>query len=226
MFIDKSIIDNVRHNYEKILLYHQYLKHLFITLDCRLEYGDNGKRLLPLSYKRLFANSSDYALHSDRERPGELWLPPWHGRFYVDADCLEDQANVLSIDDYPATQIEYLAFIWTWIGCNDAYVMDQEQPECWLGIVKPQPVEPVPSIYDVANMIWKFIRVEKDAIEEQDKGWIKGRFYPNHMGSKLNGYWKVKRLPLSKLSNIHGIQQLVVSCLTEEFRALDISPNF
>lgn len=226
MFIEKSVIQKVSESYKGMLLYHQYLEGLFKTLDNRLEYGDNGKRLLPVSYKRIFANSSDYALHSHREYPGEIWLPPWHGRFYVDSACVGDPTDYHSIDDYPAKKIEYLAFVWTWIGYNDAYVKSQEQPECWIGIVKPQPADPMTRIYDVASMIWKFIRIEKDATKEEDTGWIRGRFSPNDMGSQLNGQWKIRRLPLQDILSMYGIQQLVVSPITEVFRQLDSSPEF
>ncbi|NET44562.1 hypothetical protein [Okeania sp. SIO2B3] len=113
----------------------------------------------------------------------------------------------------------HLAFVWTWIGYNDAHVADTENPECWIGFMKPQPTDPKTRLYDVCDMAWKFIRIETTT-EEEFEGWIKGRFYPNNFGSQLNGYWEIKRFPLEQLSTMYTIQTLVVSELTEKFNQL------
>lgn len=219
MFISKSTINEALEHYKGMLLYYQYLEHLFEVLDRRLEYGGNGKRLLPISYKRIFTNSNNYALYSHREYPGEIWLPPWHGRFYIDAGCLAEPTDYNHIDDCPISQIKYLAFVWIWLGCNDAYIADKEQPECWLGITEPEPIDPTTRIYEVANMIWKFIRVEQTT-EKQNDQWIKGKFCSNNSNSHLKGCWKVKRFLLQDLSNMYGIQQFVVSPLIEAFNQM------
>lgn len=169
--------------------------------------------------KKLFANSNDYALYSKAEYPCDIWLPPWHGRFYVDTDSLGEDISNLSIDDYPTDRVRHLVFVWTWLGYNDAHVADTEYPECWIGFIKPEPTDPKTRLYDVCDMVWKFIRIETTTAEEFE-GWIKGRFYPNNFGSQLDGYWEIKRFPLEKLSTMYTIQTLVVSQLTEKFNQL------
>lgn len=223
MFIDKSVIDKSVDNYNGMLAYHQYIESLFETLDDRFEYGENEKRLLPISKKKLFANSNDYSLYSQSEYPCDIWLPPWHGRFYVDMNCLEKRCvsniRLLDVDNCPVDQVEYLVFVWTWLGCNDAHVADTEGPECWIGFIDPQPTDPKTRLYDVSDMVWKFIRIETTT-EQESEGWIKGRFYPNRFGSQLNGSWEIKRFPLKELSSMYEIQTLVVSPLTEKLNQL------
>ena len=65
-----------------------------------------------------------------------------------------------------------------WLGARDEYVKDTEEPECWVGVIEPKPTDPELPLSEVADNIWKCIRVEKDAEKESD-GWIYGRFRPN-----------------------------------------------
>ena len=223
MFVDKSMIKGASEHYKGMLLYHQHLEHLFEVLDRRLEYGKDEKKFLPISRKRLFTNSNNYSLYSHREYPGEIWLPPWHGRFYVDLDCLAEPINHDQVDDCLTDRIKHLAFVWTWLGYNDAYVADMEQPECWLGIVEIDSIDTHTRIYEVADMIWKFMRIEEASGKIGDQ-WVQGTFSPNNSGSRLKGYWRVKRFPLADISNMYGIQKLIVFPLTETFRELDRNP--
>ncbi|MBP0031097.1 hypothetical protein [Roseofilum sp. Guam] len=220
--MSQEIVEQVTQSYKILLAYHQQVGSLFKLLDKRFSSENNGKKLIPLSVDKLFAVCDDeymlldhYTL-SNRQQPYDTGLPFWLGRFYVDADRLIGDR---CIDDYFAQEIPYMAFVWIWVGCDDPNVADVEEPECWIAIVDPQPNNPETRLYDMAEMVWKFIRIETTTEKEED-GWICGRFYPNSLGCELNGVWKVQRFPLKDLSSLYDIYQQIINPLTHKMAGL------
>ncbi|NER38602.1 MAG: hypothetical protein F6J93_32395 [Oscillatoria sp. SIO1A7] len=217
-----TIMDRAAESYKVMLAYQDWVENMFRTLDNKLALGENGKKLLPMRKNKLFVTPNDYVLYNYALYNGQelynTWLPPWVGRFYVDVDCLRKDDT--PIDDYPAKQLQYIAFVWTWLGAKDEYVADTEEPECWIGVVEPKPNDPEIRVYDVAASIWASIRIEK-ATKKESEGWILGRFYPNNFSSELNGFWQVRRFPLKDVSSIYQTYQLIVNPLTEKLAQLE-----
>lgn len=221
--MSKDIMERTIDSYKVMLAYHQQVSSMFKLLDNRFASGQNAKKLLPISQNQLFSVCDyeymlldNYTLWNHKE-PYDSGLPFWLGRFYVNADCLDDDTP---IDDCPTKQVKYLAFVWTWVGCDDPNLADADEPECWIAIVEPKPTNPETRVYDVATMIWKWIRIETTAEKESD-GWILGRFYPNNLGSELNGSWQVKRFPLKDVSSIYQMYKLIINPLTEKLAQLE-----
>lgn len=218
----KDIMEQITASYKVMLAYHQQIGSLFKVLDNRFASEQNTKKLLPISANKLFAVCDYQYMFLDNysllnhQIPYDSGLPFWLGRFYINADCLVGDTP---IDDYPAKQVQHLAFVWTWIGCDDPNLVDANEPECWIAIVDPQPTNPETRIYDVAEMVWKWIRIETTTEQEKD-GWIFGRFYPHEFGCELNGSWQVKRFPLQDISSLYQIYQLIVNPLTERITQL------
>ena len=218
----KNIINRVAKSYKVMLAYHQQIGSLFKVLDNRLASEQNAIQLLPISANKLFSVCDYQYMFLDNytllnhQVPYDSGLPFWLGRFYANGDCLTE---ALPVDDHPASRVQHLAFVWTWVGCDDPNLVDTDEPECWIAIVDPQPTNPETRIYDVAEMVWKWIRVETTTEAEAD-GWIFGRFYPHEFGCTLNGSWQVKRFPLREISSIYQIYQLIVNPLTERIAQL------
>jgi hypothetical protein len=216
----KDIMDRATESYKVMLAYQHWNEDLFKTLDNKFALGMNGKNLLPMFKNKLFVTSNEYILYNysvyNKKEVYNTWLPPWVGRFYIDVDYLLDDS---SIEDYPAKQVQYISFIWTWLGFQDEYVADTDEPECLMGIVEPKHIDPEARLSDVANSIWRCIRIEKNSEKESD-GWILGRFSPNNLGSDLNGFWQVKRFPLREISSIYQTYELIVNPLTEKLKRL------
>ncbi|WP_287526048.1 hypothetical protein [Okeania sp. SIO2C2] len=213
-------MDRATESYKVMLAYQDWVENLFRTLDNKFALGLNGKKLSPMPKTKLVVTSTNYLLYNYAIYNGQevynTWLPPWVGRFYIDLDYLVDDSP---LEDYPAKQVQYITFVWTWLGSKDEYIADTDRPECWVGIVEPKPRDTEYRVYDVAGEIWKCIRVEKDAEKESD-GWIFGRFNPNSFGSELNGFWQVRRFPLRDISSIYQTYQLIVNPVTEKLAKL------
>ena len=79
----------------------------------------------------LFSNANSYLLSDDSSYPYYLWLPSWLGRFYIDADRIPEGRRA---DDVRTADARHIAFVWPWLGFNDAYVKDAGEPECWFGV--------------------------------------------------------------------------------------------
>ena len=214
------MFDKVSKSYKVILEYQAWIENMFRTLDNKFALGLNGKKLSPMCKTKLFTTSTNYLLYNYAIYNGQelynTWLPPWVGRFYIDT---EDVIDDKPIEDYQAKQVKYIIFVWTWLGSQDEYVADKDEPECFIGIVEPNYINSEARLYDVADNIWKCIRIEKDAEKESDE-WIMGSFLPNTMGSNLNGFWQVKRFPLKDIYNIYQTYELIVNPLTEKLRKL------
>lgn len=208
---EKVGINKAAESYSNMLACYEYITTFYKTLDKHLEYGEVGRKFLPVSRNRIFVDSNDYALYS--KHPYSTWLSPWYGRFYVDTNCLLED---IPIDDNPASKVSHLAFAWIWLGCEDPLVSDAKQPECWIGVAETKSSDPETRIYDIADMIYKFLRIEA-TIEETPDGWIKGRLHPNNVGSQVNGLWELKRFSLRNASTPYGIHHYIVSPLTQKY---------
>ena len=216
--IRKDIIEATTQSYKVLLAYHQQIGSLFKVLDNCFASQQNVKQLLPISPNQLFSVCNykymfldNYTLMNHKV-PYDSGLPFWLGRFYINTDDLIDN---LSPDDHLAKQVQHMAFVWTWVGCDDPNLADADEPECWIAIVDPKPTNPETRTFDVAEMIWKWIRIETTT-ENESNGWISGRFYPHDFGCELNGSWEVKRFPLKNISSIYKINQLIVHPLTKK----------
>lgn len=219
----EDILKRTTESYKVMLAYHQQVGSLFKVVDNRFVSEQNGKKLLPISPNKLFSVCDYQYMFLDNytllnhKVPYDSGLPFWLGRFYVDADCLDGH---IPIDDCPAKQLQYIAFVWIWVGCDDPNLVDVEEPECWIAITEPKPTNPKTRIYDVAEMIWKWIRIETTTDKESD-GWILGSFYPHDFGCELNGFWQVKRFPLRDVSSTYQINKLIINPINEKLVRLE-----
>lgn len=47
-------------------------------------------------------------------------------------------------------------FVWNWIGCNDFYVLDIKEFECWLVVMKLEVENFLERLEDVVENIWNY----------------------------------------------------------------------
>lgn len=205
-------------SYSDICEYFVGVRMLFEVAQARLGSGEYGASLRSVNRDNLYSSSSDYRLSShpsaDEDTgacPYYVWFPTWLGAFYTDIG--------LSRPDFQrngrAPTATLLAFVWTWIGRDDAHVEDTSGPECWLGVcqVDNERNEPMKSL---AMKIWRFFRLEWTQ-EDLADGWITGGFHRNGIGCDLTGRWYLRREPLAALANYYGVENLVVRPLARRF---------
>ncbi len=113
----QNTMDRATESYKVMVAYQDWIENLFRTLDNKFALGLNGKKLSPISKTKLFVTSTNYLLYNYAIYNGQevynTWLPPWVGRFYIDVDYLVDDSP---LEDYPAKQVQYITFVWTWLG--------------------------------------------------------------------------------------------------------------
>ncbi|MGY3677568.1 hypothetical protein [Streptomyces sp. TE33382] len=112
-----------------------------------------------------------------------------------------------------------IAFVWPWLGFNDAYLDDAGEPECWFGVCDPRPADPGERAYDVAEKIFQFFRLERTRRDEDD-GWTTGGFRGAEIGCDLQGTWHLRRVPLSRLTSYHQIEKNIIAPLGSKFHEL------
>lgn len=215
MFRENALKDTVS-GYRNLADYFRDIRALFEFINVRLSIPEYGKRLRPIAGNRLHSNSNGYLLYDDSDYPFYLWLPSWLGRFYVDPDCLPEG---VAIDDCLTSDARLIGWVWPWLGLDDAYVKDTAQPECWVGVAEPRPIDPDQRVAATADMIFKHFRIERNS-QLLDDGWVRGRFEPNQIGCDLQGHWYVRRVPLAILNNYYEIEQNIIRPLGEQFSAL------
>ena len=196
-------------SYKTLLKYQEKIKDLYRFTDFRISLDEYGISLKPILKNKLFGLSEEGMLYSNQFFP---WISPWYGRFYVDQSYVPEGVN---IDNCSGENLKYLAFIWYWVGCNDVHVAPVEQPECWIGIAKPEPENSSANICDIANGIWSNIRIRTG--KAQNDGWLKGHFVKGRVSLNLNGWYLVKRIPDNQLSDLYQIQTLIIRQLSEKF---------
>lgn len=213
MAFDSCNVNQVGQGYDILSRYLKSVRFLFEIIDVRFRIPEYGHRLGCLAGNRLFSNASGYLLNDDSPYPFYLWLPSWLGRFYVDPDKLPPGQP---LDDCLARDAGAIAFIWTWMGFNDAYVADSA-PECWFGVARPLAADGALRVIDIADMIWKCFRVERNATGEED-GWLMGTFHRNAIGCEIEGDWSLRRVPLAGLTSFYAVESAVIRPLGERFQ--------
>jgi hypothetical protein len=216
MIFRRQVLDGLNDSYGNLSEHYKDIRAFFEIANVRFAIAEYGIALKCVAGNKLFTNASGYLLSDESDYPFYLWLPSWLGRFYVDPARVPAGVN---LDDCTMRDARFVAFIWTWLGFNDAYVKDVAQAECWFGAAEPKPDDCSLPAVDVADMIWKYFRVERttDALTED---WIEGHFLRNGIGCTLNGRWWLRRVALAELSNFYQVEKLVIRPLGEKFAAL------
>jgi hypothetical protein len=208
-------------SYDDICGYFADVRSFFEIVETRIRTGEYGVRLRSVNGDCLFSSSTSYRV-TDRDDgeddrgacPAYLWFPTWLGGFYR-AD--ERDADDLRIGR-PDSDVTLLAFVWTWIGRDDAHVADAPGPECWVGIAHLHD-ERAELAQSLAMKIWRFFRFEWTRDEVVD-GWLTGGFHRNRIGCDLTGQWYLRRHPLAALSSYYQVENLVIRPLAETFARL------
>jgi len=208
-----QVLNQLTSSYDNFTEHYKDVRAFFEIIKVRFSIEEYGVRLACLDGNRLFSNTNGYMLSDDSSYPFYLWQPSWLGRFYVDAGRVP---TGVAVDDCRSQDVGPIAFIWTWLGFNDAYVSDAGQPECWFGVADPRPDYPAERAYDIASTIWKFFRVERTC-EGEAEGWLTGPFLKNSVGCTLNGRWSMRRVPLAELTSFYQVEKHVVRPLGEKF---------
>lgn len=211
-----DVLDVAKASYDRLTEYHKSVRAFYEIIDVRFRIAEYGVRLAPVGSNQLFSNASGYKLFDDSAYPFYLWLPSWLGRFYVNPDCVP--ANT-PIEQCHGGDVRFVAFIWTWLGFNDAYVSETKEPECWFGVADPVPVNRTERVLDMADMMWKYFRIERTC-EGESEGWLVGRFDRNAIGCELTGRWFLKRVPLAQLSSFYQVEKAIIRPLGEKYSAL------
>ncbi|WP_223635692.1 hypothetical protein [Corallococcus sp. EGB] len=216
MAFRKHVLSDLGSSYSNFNEHHKDIRAFFEIIGVRFAIREYGVSLKPLAGNKLFSNASGYLLTDDSSYPFYLWMPSWLGRFYVDPLHVPPGTPV---DACTARDVRHIAFIWIWLGFNDAYVNDAEGPEVWFGVAEPRPDDPSESVVVTADKMWKYFRIERTSQGESD-GWLTGGFQKNSIGCDLNGRWSMRRVPLEKLSSYYQIEKHVVRPLGEKFHEL------
>jgi hypothetical protein len=216
MAFRKQVLGEINNSYDNFSEHYKDIRAFFEIVNVRFAIAEYGVSLKCVAGNKLFTNASGYLLSDDSSYPFYLWLPSWLGRFYIDPARIPQGVE---IDHCRIEDTRFIAFIWTWLGYNDAYVNDAGQPECWFGVAEPAPDDPSLHVADVADMIWKYFRVERTT-EGASEDWLQGHFLRNTIGCTLNGQWHMRRVPLTELTSFYQIEKLLVRPLGEKFASL------
>jgi hypothetical protein len=189
------------------------VRAFFEVLNVRFSIPEYGVSLRALGGQALFSNANSYLLSDDSSYPFYLWLPTWLGRFYLDPTTVPPDT---AVDDCPMERARLLAFVWPWLGFNDAYLDDAAEPECWFGVAEPRPVDPQERALTTAEKMFLYFRLERTR-EQESGGWTSGRFRGSDIGCDLRGHWFLRRVPLSRLTSYHEVEQNVIAPLGEQF---------
>jgi hypothetical protein len=208
-------------SYGDVCAYFADVRSFFEVVETRIRTGEYGVRLRSVNGDCLFSSSTGHRV-SDRDDgehdtgacPAYVWFPTWLGGFYS-ADRRDADGVAISPPD---SDVTLLAFVWTWIGRDDAHVLDAPGPECWVGIAQLHD-ERAELAQSLAMKIWRFFRFEWTRDEVVD-GWLTGGFHRNSIGCDLTGRWYLQRHQLTALSSYYQVENLVVRPLAETFTRL------
>lgn len=221
MVFTNEVVENTFVGYRHISAYLAELRRFYEILDARLLTGEYGVTLTGVGGDRLFSTIDSYALSPVRNEaasaPFYVWFPAWLGRFYEGCGTNREIDSPGSTDQ-DAHGINQLAFVWSWIGRDDAYVADVDTPECWLGIVQ-LPDSEAGSTQQLATRIWRFFRLESTVEGEQDD-WLVGTFHKDELGCDLEGRWHLRRIQIANILGYYDLQDLVVRPLVEKYQDL------
>ncbi|MEV0445715.1 hypothetical protein AB0I84_45320 [Streptomyces spectabilis] len=221
MIFRKEIAAETADAYGTLAAYFQDVRSFFEVLSVRFSLPEYGVRLRPVAGNELFSNANSYLLSDDSSYPYYLWLPSWLGRFYIDADRIADG---LRADDVSTAHARHIAFVWPWLGFNDAYVKDADEPECWFGVADPRPQDPHETVRTTAQSLFNHFRLEH-TLDGAHEGWLTGHFTPDPaVGCNLTGRWHLRRVPLSALTSYYEVEKNLIGPLGEKFSALGAAP--
>ncbi|MFF7244398.1 hypothetical protein ACFZBU_10940 [Embleya sp. NPDC008237] len=217
MIFRKDVLAETTAAYGHLSGYFQDIRSFFEVLNVRFALPEYGVRLRPVAGNELFSNANSYLLSDDSSYPYYLWLPSWLGRFYVDADRVPEGRPV---DELGTARARLIAFVWPWLGFNDAYVQDAESPECWFGVADPRPQDLGECVRTTAQNLFNHFRLEH-TLDGEAEGWLTGRFDPHpEVGCNLTGRWYLRRVPLAELTSYYEVEKNVIRPLGEKFSEL------
>lgn len=217
MIFRKDVVAETAGAYDTLSAYFQDVRSFFEVLSVRFSLPEYGVRLRPIAGNELFSNANSYLLSDDTSYPYYLWLPSWLGRFYIDADRIPEGRRA---DDVSTAHARHIAFVWPWLGFNDAYVKDAAEPECWFGVADPKPQDAGETVRTTAQSLFNHFRLEH-TLDGAHHGWLTGHFTPNAaIGCNLAGRWHLRRVPLSALTSYYEVEKNVIQPLGEKFSEL------
>jgi hypothetical protein len=206
-----SAATRVMDGYSTIRNYFADLRRFYEIVGTRLGADEYGTKLESVTGdRRLFSSVDSYRLPDDAARsdpagpeclPAYVWFPTWLGTFYSSRS--------------EPTFGNPLAFIWTWIGTDDAFVAPVDTPECWIGVASYKEFD---GAEDAAMKTWRSFRLEW-TIEAERDGWLTGSFDKDVRHSNLRGRWHLRRMPIASLSSFYEIEKRVIQPLSERFLA-------
>lgn len=221
MIFREEVLVDTAGAYERLTEYYRDIRTFFEVLSVRFALPEYGVRLRPLAGNELFSNANSYLLSDDSAYPYYLWTPTWLGRFYIDADDVPDGQNT---DDVLTSRTRLIAYVWPWLGFNDAYVNDAGQPECWIGVAVPEPEDGNEAVRATAQSLFNYFRLE-NTLEADVDGWLTGGFRSHlAIGCNLTGRWFLRRVPLATLTSYYQVEQNVIRPLCEKFAELRAAP--
>lgn len=216
MVFRKAVLAKAPAAYDGLSEYFRDIRAFFEVINVRFSIPEYGVRLRPVAGSELFSNANSYLLSDDSSYPFYLWLPTWLGRFYVDPERVPARC---AVDECPTADARLIAFIWPWLGFNDAYVHDAPGPECWFGVADPTPGDPHERVRATAESLFNYFRVERTLDDEAD-GWATGTFAGEEIGCNLTGRWHLRRVPMDTLTSYYEVERNVVRPLGERFSKL------
>lgn len=212
MVFRSDVASNAIGGYRVIADYFADVRKFYEVLATRLAAGEYGIRLVSVTGDgHLFSSTDSYRLPEatacinpaePESCPSYIWFPTWLGAFYTSHSA-------------PASLCGPMAFVWTWIGLDDAFVAPVPTPECWIGVVTLDD-DGSSEADEVALQTWRFFRVELTFETEVDQ-WLTGGFHKNDIGCNLSGRWQLQRISLDKLSSFYEVEKSVVRPLSQRF---------
>lgn len=219
--IDTKNLDVLADSVRNLESFYKDLRSLFEFVETRFKIPEYGSALQSINKHEFHSNASGFKLSDDSDYPYYLWIPAWLGRFYVTAPPAGTPANAPCPESSMAATI---SFVWVWHGSGDAYVEDQYEAECWIGVARPLSGDPGNSLDDLALTIFQQFRLERNSTETDEDGWIQGKFHANQIGCDLTGDWSIQRIPLREMQTYYQIEKRLIKPLAERHHASSMAP--
>ncbi|AZQ70538.1 hypothetical protein ABZ545_02890 [Streptomyces abikoensis] len=221
MIFRSDVLAQAPSAYDALSEYFRDIRAFYEVISVRFAIPEYGVRLTPVAGNELHSNANSYLLSDNSSYPFYLWLPTWLGRFYIDPESVPPDC---SVDDCPTDKAGLIAFVWPWLGFNDAYVKDADGPECWFGVADPRPDDPHETVSTTATSLFNYFRVERTLDDEKD-GWATGTFAGRDIGCNLTGRWHLRRAPMTALTSYYEVERNIIRPLGEKFTALATAAN-
>jgi hypothetical protein len=214
MVFERKVIEQTIDSYTNISAYFASIRFFYEVVSARLAAGEYGPSLVSMQGTELLSSSNSHRLsdplNTGNVEPGAcpayIWFPNWLGCFYTVSAPFSEKAPSGS----QSSAREVVAFVWIWIGRDDAYVADAAEPECWTGVAEVDTHSSAGPM--VVEKIWRFFRVEWTT-QSDVEDWLTGDFHKNDIGCDLEGRWHLRRTALSELSNYYAVEKLIIQPL-------------